>query len=617
MMGKPYVDRLVNWSVCRLIRKSGLFDSDWYQINNPDVASNSVDPLIHYLKYGGRENRDPSPLFDSNYYRSRAGKINNVFDNPLVHHLQNKSVTKDYIRPAQFDPVLYISEKGLFDELFYRKQIADCPKLSDSALLHYVQFGERLGKTPSLLFDPTWYRRSYTDIGNFNALIHYAKYGQNERRLPTGPVQMLALTKLVVQQSAHHDAEIFNLAIDLERRQLPIHRSGDLGRTGKTIERFAQEVCTKVPEPEIVIVIPSLAKGGAHKVFTNTVESLARRFHSKIIIVVSEEPGSNTTCNGLTVFHLMCSPGEFQLAERVSILNVILRGMKPRYVININSLTLWELCSIKGEQLSSLSKVRAFLFCSDYDSAGKRIGYSDRYFRGCAPFLDRVYFDNSTYLNQLIVEHKLPDSISGRMMLARQPVNRQYHTDAREVGYDKRFRPTILWAGRLVEQKNPGLLIKIAQQMPEIEFHMWGVGDQAMEKAVDDAQASLPNLRWLGSFDDFSTIASRGYQTLIYTAQWDGMPNIVLEAGTAGMVVITTDVGGVRELINEQTGFLIERDTPDVLLEFVNAIQYISNNWDVARTRANSLKGMIRSRHSADQYDQLMDNEFRYSDDYD
>lgn len=43
------------------IKKSGRFDASYYLLNNPDVRAADVDPLIHFLKFGWKEGRDPSP----------------------------------------------------------------------------------------------------------------------------------------------------------------------------------------------------------------------------------------------------------------------------------------------------------------------------------------------------------------------------------------------------------------------------------------------------------------------------------------------------------------------------------------------------------------------------
>ena len=48
----------------RQIRRSALFDADWYLDRNPDVARSGVDPLRHFVQRGGAEGRQPSVLFD-------------------------------------------------------------------------------------------------------------------------------------------------------------------------------------------------------------------------------------------------------------------------------------------------------------------------------------------------------------------------------------------------------------------------------------------------------------------------------------------------------------------------------------------------------------------------
>lgn len=79
------------WNLFRdlhLIRTSGAFDKDWYLTNNPDVVQAKVDPLFHYLRYGGFEGRDPSPDFSSKWYLDTHEDIKRSGINPLVHYLR-------------------------------------------------------------------------------------------------------------------------------------------------------------------------------------------------------------------------------------------------------------------------------------------------------------------------------------------------------------------------------------------------------------------------------------------------------------------------------------------------------------------------------------------------
>jgi hypothetical protein len=48
------------WLAARL-KRSGLFDAEWYRRYNTDVADSGIDPLRHYVQFGAREGRAPNP----------------------------------------------------------------------------------------------------------------------------------------------------------------------------------------------------------------------------------------------------------------------------------------------------------------------------------------------------------------------------------------------------------------------------------------------------------------------------------------------------------------------------------------------------------------------------
>ena len=72
-----------------LVACSGLFDRDWYLATYADIAAIDVDPLDHYLRWGGSEGRNPGPAFDSTAYLLAHPEIAESGINPLVHHLQH------------------------------------------------------------------------------------------------------------------------------------------------------------------------------------------------------------------------------------------------------------------------------------------------------------------------------------------------------------------------------------------------------------------------------------------------------------------------------------------------------------------------------------------------
>lgn len=86
-LGVHTTGRVMAWRYRRALTRSGLFDARWYLSRNPDVAALGADPLVHYLKCGGFEGRDPSPRFDSDWYLAQNADVREAKLNPLVHFL--------------------------------------------------------------------------------------------------------------------------------------------------------------------------------------------------------------------------------------------------------------------------------------------------------------------------------------------------------------------------------------------------------------------------------------------------------------------------------------------------------------------------------------------------
>ncbi|UTD55520.1 coiled-coil domain-containing protein [Halomonas sp. MS1] len=86
--------KLSRWAINRqvkLIRKSQWFDAKWYLAHNPDIAQDrkmAKNPARHYLLLGGFEGRNPSPAFDSAYYLEHNPDVAETGMNPLVHYLK-------------------------------------------------------------------------------------------------------------------------------------------------------------------------------------------------------------------------------------------------------------------------------------------------------------------------------------------------------------------------------------------------------------------------------------------------------------------------------------------------------------------------------------------------
>ena len=69
----------------QLIKRSKLFDAQWYLAHNPDVKQAGLDPIEHFLKFGWQENRDCTPYFDGKQYLQLYPDVAASRLNPLLH----------------------------------------------------------------------------------------------------------------------------------------------------------------------------------------------------------------------------------------------------------------------------------------------------------------------------------------------------------------------------------------------------------------------------------------------------------------------------------------------------------------------------------------------------
>ncbi len=71
------------------IMKSGLFDKKYYLKAYPHVKKSGMDPLLHYLFYGAKEHKLPSPTFNLRRYLEEYPEVEKNNLNPLIHYIDN------------------------------------------------------------------------------------------------------------------------------------------------------------------------------------------------------------------------------------------------------------------------------------------------------------------------------------------------------------------------------------------------------------------------------------------------------------------------------------------------------------------------------------------------
>jgi glycosyltransferase involved in cell wall biosynthesis len=130
---------------------------------------------------------------------------------------------------------------------------------------------------------------------------------------------------------------------------------------------------------------------------------------------------------------------------------------------------------------------------------------------------------------------------------------------------------------RLSEEKRPGLWVEVAKRVaravPESAFMMVGDGPlrRELEQAVADAGLT-DRFRFTGH-ERQVVAALASMNAFLLTSRAEGLPNVLVEAQAMGVPVVTADVGGARETLDDgMTGWLIDSDDPDAFAGTIVAL---------------------------------------------
>lgn len=183
----------------------------------------------------------------------------------------------------------------------------------------------------------------------------------------------------------------------------------------------------------------------------------------------------------------------------------------------------------------------------------------------------RVFFQNEANM-EFCLKHGIGKG-KGRL-LPGSGVNLSYH--ALQPYPNEAFPVKILFIGRVLKTKGVEEYFEAAKAVAgmglKAEFSLLGpceIGNEALLKTMVDSEV----INYLGATSDIRPFLKDVHATVL-PSYHEGMSNVNLESAAAGRPVITTDIPGCRETVDDGvTGFLVKpRDAKDLTNKLVNFI---------------------------------------------
>jgi len=169
--------------------------------------------------------------------------------------------------------------------------------------------------------------------------------------------------------------------------------------------------------------------------------------------------------------------------------------------------------------------------------------------------------------------------------------------DKYNLGLEKNHRFTFIAIGRLETVKNHKFLVELANELKDkYDFEIQIVGDGYLRdelKELIQKYALEDRIRLLGLRNDIPKLLGQAH-CLLMPSLWEGLPIVILEAGASSLPVISTPVGSIPSLLNNDNAYLTDLDN------FKSNMIKVIENYEEAKSKGKNLFQEIKKTYSID-----------------
>lgn len=373
--------------------------------------------------------------------------------------------------------------------------------------------------------------------------------------------------------------------------------------------RVCKQALDRLPEGrfESVVLIPFCKVGGADYVAGILAQTLAQAKGPVLVIQTDQaEFARPDWFPGIARVDLSDILNAAMGDMRTQVLYTVLRKLRPAHIFNVNSRLGFDTFVRFGRQLGYQSALHSYYFCADRTPQGAMVGYPVLYFADLYGKLTSSITDSHSLEDELAGRFGLPASMRKKLRTIYTPAMLETLpapvVQQQVASTGQRHRPALIWAGRLDKQKRFDILLDVARQMPQVDFLCWG---KAVLGGGDDALVLPKNVTLNAPFSSYDELPLDRVDGFFYTADWDGIPTILIELGARGMPITASAAGGVPELLGDGRGWTVPVGSP--VDAYVQALRQMLDHPKDRVTRATALQDYVRRVHSVDNYRQSLD----------
>lgn len=153
------------------------------------------------------------------------------------------------------------------------------------------------------------------------------------------------------------------------------------------------------------------------------------------------------------------------------------------------------------------------------------------------------------------------------------------------------------WVGRLSSEKGPDVLLEALPALSRLPITLCMIGGGVDQPRLAERAAQLgvaDRVRWLGVVPNAERVFT-AFDVCVLSSRTEGTPVVLLEAMASGIPVVTTNVGGVPDVVSPDEALLVPSEAPDALAA---AIRDVYEDPSAAAQRARVAEGRLAREFS-------------------
>ncbi len=304
-----------------------------------------------------------------------------------------------------------------------------------------------------------------------------------------------------------------------------------------------------------ILIAPWVKRGGSDLELLNYARAL-RALGARPVVMTTEDtesPWRTRLPSDVALLEFGSVARRLNTRQQERALALYLVQSRARVAHVFNSGMAYGAIAEYGVALSSTMSLVASVFCEDRTREGEITGHIVSGLPEVEPYLTAVFSDGRKTLSML---QRLFGIEESRLHVHYQPIDAAPPRPAAQLPESRRLR--VLWAGRLDRQKRPDLLVAVARACKglAIEFTAYGYG--LLDPAATRNEMRRAGIRFRGAYNEFSDLNPPEFDVFLNTSEWDGLPNVVLEAAAAGLAIVSSDSGAIPEFVRGgESGLLV------------------------------------------------------------